>query len=213
MMKKIFISLGIAAGVFIAGAGILFFTFVQSMKADPGEERYIEEVADEYLRERIEADTEIYDVLYDNMGNFPEFEYAANVRHLGDGTEFLVYERQTTGEVTDNYVKERMEDQIVEDIQPLFEQSFDRIEYIWVFLDEDTGKGQDPDQPFSYKAYNTSPFLMVAIPRNAQKSDGELFEKLYNEIKALTGFEQGTIEISYTDQGVPLEDDVWSKEF
>lgn len=66
--------------------------------------------AEQYLEETCNADTSIYDVLYDNMGNWGYFEYVAKVRHKTDGTQFLVYLNSETGEMEDTYVSDKWKD-------------------------------------------------------------------------------------------------------
>ncbi|WP_286184817.1 hypothetical protein [Bacillus sp. SD075] len=46
------------------------FSFTQSMKADPDEEKKVLDQAERYLEKTFDEGTEIYDVLYDNMGNW-----------------------------------------------------------------------------------------------------------------------------------------------
>ncbi len=48
-----------------------------------------------------ESEFEIYDVLYDNMGNYTLFDYAAKVRNLNTGEEFLVYYNEQAGQMED----------------------------------------------------------------------------------------------------------------
>lgn len=75
--KKILLTLLGVFSIILVGVVILLFSFTQSMKADPDEEKKIRDKAERYLEETFDEGTEIYDVLYDNMGNRGYFEYAA----------------------------------------------------------------------------------------------------------------------------------------
>ncbi|WP_260401989.1 hypothetical protein [Peribacillus simplex] len=78
--KKLLLTL---LGVFLiifTGVVILVFSFTQSMKADPDEEKKVRDQAERYLEKTFDETTEIYDVLYDNMGNWGYFDYAAKVK-------------------------------------------------------------------------------------------------------------------------------------
>ncbi|MFE4706060.1 hypothetical protein [Peribacillus simplex] len=88
--KILLILLGIFS-IIVAGVVILVFSFTQSMKADPAEEKKVRDQAERYLGKTFDDGTEIYDVLYDNMGNRGYFEYAAKVKHEKYDTQFLVF--------------------------------------------------------------------------------------------------------------------------
>ncbi|MFE3975258.1 MULTISPECIES: hypothetical protein [unclassified Peribacillus] len=86
---------------------ILVFSFTKSMKADPEEEKKVRIQAERYLVKNFEDKTEIYDVLYNNMGNCNYFEYATKVKHKKYGTKFLVYFNDETGEMEDTFLSEK----------------------------------------------------------------------------------------------------------
>ena len=102
MSKLLKITLAIV-GTIVVGISVLVLSFNIGMKPDKKEEDNVVKLAEEYLEEYYEHDEfEIYDVLYDNMGNFPEFEYAAKVRNLNNGEEFLVYYDDQSDRVLDS---------------------------------------------------------------------------------------------------------------
>ena len=76
--KYLKITLGVLAAILL-GIGLLVVVFVLEMKPDKDEEEKIKIQAKQYLEDKFNDNFEIYDTLYDNMGNF-EFEYAAKVR-------------------------------------------------------------------------------------------------------------------------------------
>ncbi|MUK90638.1 hypothetical protein GMD78_19975 [Ornithinibacillus sp. L9] len=73
------------------------------MTPKKAEEEKVIEQAEEYLEGNYEINQyEIYDVLYDNMGNYGAFEYAAKVRELNSGKDFLVYYNEQTNQMEDS---------------------------------------------------------------------------------------------------------------
>lgn len=82
----------ITIGILLALMSLLLFLFLYGMTPSKSESKKVIAQAEEYLEEKYpNEDFEIYDVLYDNMGNYPEFDYAAKVRNETTGEEFLVY--------------------------------------------------------------------------------------------------------------------------
>lgn len=67
--KKILLTLLGVFSIILVRVVILLFSFTQSMKADPDEEKKTRDQAERYVEETFDEGTEIYDVLYDNMGN------------------------------------------------------------------------------------------------------------------------------------------------
>lgn len=97
--KKILLTLLIVFLIILAGVVILMFLFIQSMKADPDEEKKVRNQAEQYLEKNFDDRTEIYDVLFDKMGNSGYFEYATKVKREKYGTQFLVFFNDETGEM------------------------------------------------------------------------------------------------------------------
>ncbi|MGE7185393.1 hypothetical protein ACQKKK_15730 [Peribacillus sp. NPDC006672] len=79
------------------------FSFTQSIKPDPDEEKKVRIQAKRYLVKNFEDKTEIYDALHDNKGNRNHFEYAAKVKHEKYGTQSLVFFNDETGEMKDTF--------------------------------------------------------------------------------------------------------------
>ncbi len=90
-MKKSIIALIIALSIFISCISILVFSFNQGVKPDKDEEEKIRILAEQYLEEEFNDNFEIFDVLYDNMGNYFYFDYAAKIRDKKSDIKFLVY--------------------------------------------------------------------------------------------------------------------------
>ncbi|WP_169823974.1 hypothetical protein [Bacillus marinisedimentorum] len=94
-------------GVVLAGIAVLVILFSIEMTPDEDEEEKVIARAEEYLETNDEhANYEIYDVLYDNMGNYGKFEYAAKVRDVNSGVEFLVFYNDDTGKMEDSLTSE-----------------------------------------------------------------------------------------------------------
>lgn len=90
-------------GVIIAAVILLVLVIIVDLSPEKSEERAVVEQAEEYLEKNYNnEDYEIYDVLYDNMGNFTLFDYAAKVRNLNTGEEFLVYYNKKADQMEDS---------------------------------------------------------------------------------------------------------------
>lgn len=86
---KIFLKIMLSIlGVILIGIGILVVLFLLEMKPDKDKEEKVRIQAEQYLKEHFNDNFEIYDTLYDNMGNF-SFEYAAKVRDKKSNIEIL----------------------------------------------------------------------------------------------------------------------------
>lgn len=93
----------VIVGVLIAIISFVTFSFLQGMSSDKSEEKKVIAQAEKYLeKEDPNGNYKIYDVLYDNMGNFDQFEYAAKVRNLDDGEEFLIFYNEQTKQMEDS---------------------------------------------------------------------------------------------------------------
>ena len=134
MRKTMKIILGILGGIFL-GVVVLVILFNLSMKSDPDREEKIRQEAGRYLEANFNDDFEIYDTLYDNMGNF-EFEYAAKVREIRSNTEFLVYPDAETEELVDTYVSDKWSDELEEEISPYVSQAFGESAIVYVYIDD-----------------------------------------------------------------------------
>lgn len=92
------------------------------MKADSKEEEIIRSNAEEYLKATFTDEMEIYDVLFDNMGNQENFDYAAKIRDTQSGTEFLVYVNDDTGEVEDSFIAAKWRDDTELALKPYIDE-------------------------------------------------------------------------------------------
>ncbi|MFF2858017.1 hypothetical protein [Peribacillus sp. NPDC058002] len=239
--KKILLTLLGIFSIIVAGVVILLFSFTQSMKADPAKEKKIRDQAERYLRKTFDDGTEIYDVLYDNMGNRGNFEYAAKVKHEKYDTQFLVFFNEETGEMEDTFISDKWQDDAEKEIRPYVEKELgdvltskemgdiaesdewkeiqeeigDHNQLLLVF-DEEIGKELkiDPNKPASYKDYEVSPTIRITLSRKKQDADEGRFTKIINALIKDGILKHGNMIVEYISaNGVPLEDEEWSKKF
>lgn len=120
----------------MAGAGVivgfLIVIFIVDMTPDAGKEEEVKEKASAYLDAHFSGQMEMYDTLYDNMGNFNGFDYAAKVRNTTNGVDFTVYEDAASGEMVDTYAVNYFEDELSDLIMEDVEKRFIEIEMVMV---------------------------------------------------------------------------------
>lgn len=225
----------------LAGVVILMYSFTQGMKGDPVEEKKVRVQAEQYLVEYFKEETHVYDVLYDNMGNFDEFEYAAKVREEKYGTEFLVYSNVHTGKMEDSFISDKWRNDLEKEIKPYIEEkigdvkssvemkeitdsnNYEEIQAkigdsseLVVLFDREIGRelAIDPNHPKSYKEYDVAPFIHLTIHRKKQDSDENDFNSMIQSIKTDGALVHGELIVNYdSTDGVSLEDDEWRKAF
>lgn len=202
-------------GVIILGIAILIFSFVQAMKPDKEEEEKVILQAEEYLEDKFNDDFEIYDALYDNMGNF-NFEYAAMARDKRSHTQFFVYYDEETKQMVDTYTADKWADDLESEIRPYIKENFGETTEIYVYYDDEIGRelGIDAANPGSYKDFNVAPTIRITIPRKKNANDENLFNEFISFLKSEDKLQQGTVIVGYVaENGEILEDNEWSKEF
>ncbi|MGE6716566.1 hypothetical protein ACQKGD_04170 [Peribacillus frigoritolerans] len=239
--KKILLALLGVFLIILSGVMLLMFSFTQSMKADPDEEKKVRDQAERYLEKTFDEGTEIYDVLYDNMGNWGHFEYAAKVKHEKYGTQFLVFFNDETGEMEDTFLSEKWQDDAEKEIRPYVEKELGDVliskelgditenedweeiqeeigDYNQLLLVFDEGVGKelkiDPNIPASYKDYDVSPTIRITLSRKKQDADEDRFTAVINALKNDRVLKHGNMIVEYiSTNGVPLEDEDWSEKF
>lgn len=213
MRKAVKIFLGIL-GVIFLGITVLVISFNLSMKPDPDREEKIRQEAERYLEVNFKDDFEIYDTLYDNMGNF-EFEYAAKVREIRSNTEFLVYPDAETEQMVDTYVSDRWSTELEKEMRPYVRQAFGESAVVYVFIDEEIGAALnvDPLNLGSSKDYNLEPTVRLDIPRKRVAGDEKHFTEFISYLKDEDILQDGQLIVSYVAvTGEILEDEEWSRE-
>ncbi|MER2262626.1 MAG: hypothetical protein ABS934_11495 [Psychrobacillus sp.] len=214
-MNKFFKVTLILVGVIILAIAILVFSFVQGMKPDKEEEEKVKIQAEEYLEDKFNDNFEIYDTLYDNMGNF-NFEYAAKARDKRSNLQFLVYYDEGTEQMVDTYIADKWADDLENEIRPYIKENFGEATDFHVYYDDKIGKelGIDASNLESYKDFNVAPTIRITIPRKKSGEDEELFNEFISFLKSEDKLQQGTVIVGYVaENGEILEDDEWSREF
>lgn len=186
-MKKQLKRILIVAGIVILGIVILLFFFIKDMNMESNEEKKVKVQAKQYLEKNFEDERfEIYDVLYDNMGNYGYFEYAAKVRNKDKGTDFLVYYNKDTERMEDSYTISLEEQKVKNEINPPV------IEYIKSHF------GNEVEASAVYSISTGKPEIKVRISRSKQENDKKLFEELVTYVKKDLGVEHAEITMFYT---------------
>ena len=144
MNKYLKVILGVV-GVILLGIGLLVVAFVSDMKPDKDEEEKIKIQAKQYIEEKFNDNFEIYDTLYDNMGNFG-FEYAAKVRDKKTNTQFLVYYNDETEQMVDTYIADKWAKDLENEIQSFIKENLEETTNVHVYFDDEVGNelGIDP---------------------------------------------------------------------
>lgn len=205
----------ISVGVIILGIALLVFSFVQDMKPDKEEEKKVKIQAQEYLEDHFNVNFEIYDTLYDNMGNFG-FEYAAKVRDKRRNTQFLVYYDEGTEQMMDTYIADKWSDDLENEIGPYIKGNFGESTDFYVYFDDRIGRelGINHATEESFKDFNVAPTIRITIPRNKSDEDERLFNGFISFLNNEVKLQQGTVIVGYVaENGEILEDEEWSREF
>ncbi|NRG44859.1 hypothetical protein HRF87_08790 [Bacillus sp. CRN 9] len=202
-------------GIIIFGSILLVFLFVQSMKPDKEKEQEVRSQAEAYLNENFSNDFEVYDTLYDNMGNF-DFDYAAKAKDNKNGIQFLVHYDEEADEMVDTYVANKWAVELKNIIQPQLKERFTDSTDIVVYIDEYIGGSLDidPMKSGSYKDANIEPTIRMNLPRHKKDGDEQAFTDFISILQNEDIVKQGTFIVSYIgENGAWLEDEEWSKKF
>ncbi|WP_068677348.1 hypothetical protein [Oceanobacillus sp. Castelsardo] len=213
MNKYLKIILGVL-GVILLGFGLLVVAFLFEMKPDKDEEEKIKLQAEQYLEDKFNDNFEIYDTLYDNMGNF-EFEYAAKVRDKNTSIQFLVYYDDKTKQMVDTYVTEKWEDDLEAEIRPFVKENFGgKTDFFVFFINEKIGQELDidPINPGSYKDFDVTPTIRISVPRKRSVGDEKLLDEFISFLKSEDKLQHGSVIIEYITENGEILDDEWGKE-
>ena len=214
MNKYLKIILGIL-GVILIGIVILVVAFILEMKPDKDKEEEVRIQAEQYLEDNFNGNFEIYDTLYDNMGNF-EFEYAAKVRDKKTNIEFLVYYDDETKQMVDTYIADKWENDLESEIRPFIKENFGETTDFFVFFTNDNiGQelGIDPLNPKSYKGFDVAPIIRITVPRKKSEEDKKILNEFISFLKSEDKLQHGSFAMSYIDEKGVILDDEWNKDF
>ena len=213
MNKYLKIILGVV-GVILLGIGLLVVAFVSEMKPDKDEEKKIKIQAKQYLEDKFNDNFEIYDTLYDNMGNFG-FEYAAKVRDKKTNTEFLVYYNGETEQMVDTYIADKWAKDLESEIRSFIRENLEETTDVHVYFDDEIGNelGIDPVNPRSYKEFDVTPTIRITIPRTRRDRDEKILNEFISFLKSEDKLQHGTVIMEYIAENGVILDDEWGKEF
>lgn len=212
--KFLKITLGVL-GVILLGIGLLVVAFVLEMKPDKDEEEKIKIQAEQYLEDKFNDNFEVYDTLYDNMGNFG-FEYAAKVRDKKDKTEFLVYYDNETEQIVDTYIADKWGDDLETEIRPFIKENFGKATDFHVFIINDKiGQelGIDPVNPKSYKEFDVAPTIRITVHQKRSDRDEKILNEFISFLKSEDKLQHGSVIMEYIAENGVILDDEWGKEF
>ena len=211
---KIFLKIILSIlGVILIGIGIIVVVFQLEMKPDKEKEVRIQ--AEQYLEDNFNDNFEIYDTLYDNMGNFG-FEYAAKVRDKKTNIEFLAYYDDETKQMVDTYIVDKWEKDLKSEIRPFIEESFgETTDFFVYFTNDNIGRELDIDplKPKSYKESEVAPFILITVPRKKSDDDEKILNELIASLKSEDKLKHGLFAMSYIDEKGVILDDEWHKDF
>lgn len=214
MNKFLKIILGVF-GVIVVGIGIIVVAFLVEMKPDKDKEELVKVQAGQYLEDYFNDNFEIYDIMYDNMGNYG-FEYAAMVREKQTNTEFFVYYDDEAEQMTDTYIADRWENDVKAEIRPLINDYFAEATGFFVFftnLNIGQELGIDVLHPQSYKEFDVAPIISITVPRKRSSEDEKKVNELIAALKNEDKLQHGSIAMEYIDEKGVILDEEWRKGF
>jgi hypothetical protein len=211
--KYLKIILGVV-GVILLGIGLLVVAFILDMKPDKDEEEKIKIQAKQYLDDKFNDNFEIYDTLYDNMGNFG-FEYAAKVRDKKTNTEFLVYYNDETEQMVDTYIADKWAKDLENEIWSFIKENLEETTNVHVYFDDEIGNelGIDPVNPRSYKEFDVTPTIRITVPRTRSDGDEKMLNEFISFLKSEDKLQHGSVIMEYIAENGVILDDEWGKEF
>lgn len=142
----------ISVGAIIVFFALVVLLFIIEMTPDRSEEKAVKENAQQYIHRHYSGQMEIYDTLYDNMGNFSDFTYAAKVRDTSNGLQFLIYDRNGEGAMGDDYAISALEEELEEAILDEIDERFFNTSMISTTYTDD-------DLPLGYQGTTTIPSI------------------------------------------------------
>ena len=202
-------------GATVAGIGLLIVSFLLGMTPDKDKEEQVRIQAEQYLEEHFNENFEVYDTLYDNMGNF-EFEYAAKVREKKTNTQFFVYYDDEANQMVDTYIADKWTNDIKTEIGPFIKENLKETTDFHVFFNNETignELGIDPLNPKSYTEFDVAPTIRITVPRKKSDEDEKFVNEFISFLQSEGKLQSGSVIIEYIAEDGPILDDEWSKEF
>ena len=202
-------------GAIVIGIALLIVTFVLEMKPDKDKEEQVRIQAEQYLEDNFNENFEVYDTLFDNMGNF-EFEYAAKALDKSNHTQFLVYYDDEIKQMVDTYIADKWADDLKTEIRPFIKENFGETTDFHVFFTNETignELGIDPINPKSYTEFDVAPTIRITVPRKKSDEDDKIVNDFISFLQSEGILQSGSVSIEYIAKNGEILDDEWSKEF
>ncbi|KMY43387.1 hypothetical protein AC622_03230 [Bacillus sp. FJAT-27916] len=203
-------------GAIVIGIGLIIVTFLFGIKPNKDKEEQVRIQAELYLEDNFNEYFEVYDTLFDNMGNFDSFEYAAKAFDRKNHTQFLIYYDDETKQMVDTYIADKWEDDLKTEISPFIKVNFGESSDFHVFFTNETignELGIDPINPKSYTAFDVAPTIRITLPRKKSNEDDKIVNEFISFLQSEVKLQSGSVIIEYiAENGVNLDDE-WSKEF
>ena len=156
------------------------------MSPNKVEEEKVKTQAEEFLNSNYDGEYEIYDVLYDNMGNF-NFEYAAKVRNKSTGEEFLIYYNDELQTMEDSREADKRYNEIENNVKPKVKK----------FINENIS--EENETSVSYEPKNDV-MVNVRLLEN-QKGDQEKdYHLIVEYLKEELGYPNADVNIIYVNE-------------
>ncbi|MYL36474.1 hypothetical protein [Halobacillus litoralis] len=202
---------------FLIGAGIfaavgLLAVLVVFIAISGNNEDAVKEDAEAYTENRFQGETDVYGVLYDSMGNQP-FKAAAQVRHVDDGIEFLVY-RNEDNQLVDTYVSSKWEEEVTETAMAYLDEQLSGVENLDIRFEKSTSSQHryTPEDVPSVREVEAAPSIYLDLNREPEDGDEEVFEAFATLLKDEFSFTDGRITVQYFDGDTKIKGG-WTQEF
>ncbi|UOQ95544.1 hypothetical protein MUO14_11835 [Halobacillus shinanisalinarum] len=179
----------------------LVIAFIIEVSPNQGKENKVKEQAKTYIAKTYTDEMNVYDTLYDNMGNHPEFEYAAKVRNEKTGITFLVYQDERTSNMEDTYTSELMESKLSDRLEPHIEKMFEQVDKVRVIYEQTSASKEfnsKEDRP-NIQESEATPTINVVLNRESKETDEKTLNSLVKIIKNDIGLKHAFVSIEYSD--------------
>jgi len=182
---SILIAIGVVATLVIAA--LWHFNITPNQK----KEEEVKIQAEDYLNEHFKGKGyQVYDVLYDNMGNYGYFDYAAQVRNDAGTVDFLVYYNKNTQRMEDSYTTDKEVKKVNEDINPKLTTYAKKLlgDKMEISAEYDHGQGK--------------PIIIMRIHRKPVGSDEHNFYDIVNYLHTYLKVKHADVNLFYPDSNV-----------
>jgi hypothetical protein len=193
----------------------LIIAFRIDMKGSDEELARIKIQAEGYVKEKFTKPMKVYDTLYDNMGNFQNFDYAAKVKSVNENISFFVFYNEDTKQVEDSYVASKWANALEKDLLPFVEKEWGKPDRLWVLYDERVGYEYniDVNNTPAYHTVAAKPTIIIAVPRRKETKDNKRYEKTMAFMKNQLKLQHAHVSFEYTKDGAILENESNFREF